>query len=59
MMSVTKKPAYHHNCSVPEVVLAFPKQVANAVSKRPAIMSMIQFILLMVFYCKEATIILI
>ena len=38
-----KKPANHSFESRPEVSLTFPRQAANATSKRPAIISRSQF----------------
>jgi hypothetical protein len=51
IISVTKKPAYHHIASVPLVSFAFPKQNAKATSNKPAMIKMIQFMFL--FFCKD------
>jgi len=42
---VIKKPTYHHAVSFPVDARAFPKQNANATSKSPAMVRIIQFIL--------------
>jgi hypothetical protein len=39
-----KNPTYQKVVAIPVVYLAFPKQVANAISKSPAIINNIQFI---------------
>ena len=40
-----KNPLIHSSCVLPVVPFALPRQVANAVSKRPAMMRSSQFIL--------------
>lgn len=47
MDKLTKKPAIHIAEAVPVVSFAFARQVAKPTSKRPAMMSMIQFIVLL------------
>lgn len=46
MVSETKKPTNHQAASVPVVSFTFPKQDANATSKSPAIINIIQFMFL-------------
>jgi hypothetical protein len=44
MVSDTKNPAYQAHMVEPCASLAFPKQVANATSNKPAMINNIQFI---------------
>ncbi len=44
-----KNPPYQSKDVFPEVSFAFPKQVANPTSKKPAIISKIQFKIILVF----------
>jgi hypothetical protein len=49
---VTKKPPYQRYISVPVVSFALPKQEANATSQKPAMINIIQFIVIL-FGCKD------
>ncbi len=49
MVKHTKNPPYQRKDIFPEVSLAFPKQVANPTSNKPAIISKIQFKIISVF----------
>jgi hypothetical protein len=46
MLMVIKKPTTHNTDVVPDVSFAFPKQVVKPTSNNPAIMRMIQFMIM-------------